>query len=193
MDLKRFALPLAFALILVMIPDIAVAQFCKGLAGCGIDPAGLPGRIISFLYETIKNYALLLAGLLIIFGGLMIMLGAGNEERVNTGKNTIIWTLVGLFAINFAAEVINILQLEIGSIPGGPDLPGNVIRTLTGSALTIVNTALFGVIMYCGMTMVLSQGKEDQFTKARTGLLTAAIGAVIINLGVRIIDAVLSI
>jgi hypothetical protein len=49
--------------------------------------------------------------------------------------------------------------------------------------------AILGIALFCGMRMVVSFGKEEEFSKARQGLFYAALGAIIINLAQQLVNA----
>lgn len=59
------------------------------------------GRIIRAVLGIVGSLALLV----FIYGGLIWMTAAGNEERITQGKNTLIWAVLGLIVI-FTSYVV---------------------------------------------------------------------------------------
>lgn len=67
----------------------------------------------------ILNYVFMFIGvaavIMIIYGGFMMVLSAGNEERLNTGKKTIFWAIGGLITALMAFSIVAIIQNLLGS------------------------------------------------------------------------------
>jgi len=163
--------------------------YCGGLPGC---PSGFQERftnVLTLLLVRLPDYVDILGLLFIMIGGAYILLSTGNSERVTKGKNTIIWAVVGIFIAHFAATIVGFVTAEVNSRVSGADLVISVVNTLVTSITDLFYIALLGVAIYSGMRMVLSLGKEEEFSKARDGLFWAAVGAIIINLAQRIVDA----
>ncbi len=166
--------------------------YCGDLPGC---PSGFDERftdVLLLLLLRLPTYVYILAVLFIMIGGAYMVLSNGDSEKVTKGKNTIIWAVIGVFVMQFAEQLINFVMLEVITRDSGPDLVESVTGTLIGSILDLLYVAIIGVGIYAGMRMVLSFGKEEQFTKARDGLFWCAVGAILINLADAIAQAVVT-
>lgn len=155
---------------------------CNGLPGC---PSGWEERfsnVLLLLLARLPVYVYSLGVLFIMIGGAYMVLSAGNDERVSKGKNTIIWSVIGIFVMQSAQTLVNYVTLETNSRVAGSDLVTSVTNTLIGSIFDLLYVAVLGVAIFSGMRMVVSFGKEEEFNKGKMGLLWAAIGAIIINL-----------
>ncbi len=178
---------------LLLLPQIASAEiliYCGNLPGC---PSGFVeyfSSVLTLLLIRLPAYIQGFGVLFIMVGGAYMLLSGGNEEYVTKGKNTITWAVIGIFVGNFAGTIVGFVQQEVSTRDGGADLVESVGNTLIGSIFDLLYVATVGVAIYCGMKMVLSFGKEDQFEKAINGLFYAAIGAIIINLSSVIFSAV---
>lgn len=177
---------------LVFLPNVAHAAlfiYCGGLPGC---PSGFTERfsnVLNLLLLRLPAYVQVLGILFIMIGGAYILLSGGNDEYVTKGKNTIIWAVIAIFVTDFASTLLNFVVLEVNTRASGSDLVVSIASTLAGSILNLFYIALVAVAVYCGMRMVLSFGKEDQFNKAKDGLFYAALGGIVINLAVAIFNA----
>ncbi len=190
--MKKF-LSASAGLALLLAPTAAFAQlpwvYCGNLPGC---TPGFSEHVTGLMVELLvrfDTYAYILGALFVMIGAAMIMLSGFQEEWVNKGKQTITWALVGVFIGKFASELVGFVVLEANSVGGG-ELVVAVVTTLIGSVLDLFRVALFGVVVYCGMRMVVARGKSDELEKARTGLIWAAVGAIIINLSQVITNAI---
>lgn len=189
----RKLLPTSAGLLLLLLPSVAQAQlpwvYCGNLPGCTPGFAEHITGVMTQLIIRFDVYAYILGALFVMIGGAMILLSGFQDEWVNKGKQTITWALVGVFVGKFASVLVSFVTLEANSVGGG-ELVVAVINTAIGSVLDLFRVALFGVVIFCGMRMVVARGKSDEFEKARTGLIWAAIGAIIINLAAVITNAI---
>lgn len=187
---------LAFASLLLIPATLFAANplyiYCGGLPGCtsGFTPfQEYFSDVLRILLLNLPGYAYALGGLFIMIGGARILLSAGESEGITKGKNTIIWSIIGIFVTTFATHLVSFVALEVSTRVTAADLLYSVIATLTGSIFTLLFVALVGVALFSGMRMVLSFGKEDQFKKGQDGLFYAALGAIIIDLAQIIVTA----
>lgn len=178
---------------LLLLPLSVHAQlpwiYCGNLPGC---TPGFGEHVTGVMTQLILRfdvYAYILGALFVMIGGGMILLSGFQEEWVSKGKQTITWALIGVFIGKFASVLVSFVTMEANSVGGGEFVVA-VITTAIGSVLDLFRVALFGVVVYCGMRMVVARGKSDEMEKARTGLIWAAIGAIIINLAQVITNAI---
>ncbi|HRH92974.1 MAG TPA: hypothetical protein PKV72_00405 [Candidatus Peribacteria bacterium] len=190
--MRKF-LPASAGLLLLLLPAAAQAQlpwvYCGNLPGC---TPGFAEHITGAMTQLIIRfdvYAYILGALFVMIGGGMIVLSGFSEEMVNKGKQTITWALIGVFIGKFASLLVSFVTMEANSVGSG-ELVVAVINTAIGSVLDLFRVGLFGVVIYCGMRMVVARGKSDELEKARSGLIWAAIGAIIINLAQVITNAI---
>ena len=71
-------------------------------------------KIIKGIIGWIIGLAIPVAGLLIVIAGYQIMFAAGEPDKVKTGKQTILYTVVGLAIIILAWAFIGIIQELLG-------------------------------------------------------------------------------
>ncbi len=95
-------------------PDSGVTGEFPNPLGEGVteSPELLIKRIINGILGVVGSLALLM----FIYGGLVWMTAAGNNERVEKGKNILIWATIGLVVI-FASYAI--VSFIIESLTGG--------------------------------------------------------------------------
>ena len=106
-------------LLLLLFPSIAVHAVCctsgtADPAGCEVclpdplgnkhpEPAELIGRIIHAALGIVGSIALAM----FIYGGFTWMTAAGNSEKVQKGKDVLIWATLGLVIIFSAYALVN--------------------------------------------------------------------------------------
>lgn len=183
--MKKYLIPSLAAFVLALIPYAAQAQlwiYCGGLPSCGPGFSEHFSTTLTFLLTILPNYIYILGVLFIMIGGVYMAMSAGDSEKVTKGKNTIIWSVIGIFVMQFAETAVNFIIIpEASSVPAG-DLVVSVTRTLINNILILLYILLLVVAVISGMRMVLAFGKEEEFKKGKDGLFWAAVGAIIINL-----------
>ena len=70
----------------------------------------LIGTIIKAVLGVVGSLALVM----FIYGGLLWMTAAGNTERVEKGKKTIVWAVLGLVVIFTSYALVKFILLAIG-------------------------------------------------------------------------------
>jgi len=75
------------------------------------DPLDGQGEDLSLLVGNILNYVLGMLGVLalvmFVYGGLMWMTSGGAKEKIKKGKDTIIWSILGLALIFFSYALLD--------------------------------------------------------------------------------------
>ncbi|NCN24965.1 hypothetical protein CO101_00885 [Candidatus Berkelbacteria bacterium CG_4_9_14_3_um_filter_39_23] len=70
----------------------------------------MPGDVADFMTKIVSQillYSAIIAGIMIVWGGLKIITSGGNEEQVSSGKNIVKWALIGLVVITFSYTLVN--------------------------------------------------------------------------------------
>jgi len=187
MPTRKFAL-IALVFSGLVVPLVLFAQapaelwvVCGGLPGCGGGWADHITPALNILATKLPIYAEILGTLFIMVGGAYILLSTGNAERVTKGKNTIIWSVAGIFLVQLAGLIVNAILAEATNRAPGADIIESAGNTLIGTVQDLFYVALLGVAIYNGMRMAITFGKTEEFTKAKEGLFWAAVGAIIVN------------
>lgn len=182
------------AIVLASFPHIASAQqlwiYCGNLPSCDGGFTEHFTAVLTLLLQRLPQYIYMLGVLFIMIGGVYMAISAGDSEKVTKGKNTIIWSVIGIFVMQFAATAVNLIIIpEVTSITPASDLVASLTVTIIQDILIVLYTALLIVAVISGMRMVLAFGKDEEFNKGKEGLFWAAVGAIIINLAQAIADA----
>ena len=69
-------------------------------------------KVFNFLFEI----SLIIAPIIIVYGGLQMVFAAGNEEKIRGARKTITYTLIGLAIIIIGKGLVFLLQ-EILTLP----------------------------------------------------------------------------
>lgn len=72
------------------------------------------GELIEAIIKFIFNIAVVVAPLMIIIGAFYLITAAGDPKKIGTGKNIIIYTLIGLAIIMLARGLLTMIESVIG-------------------------------------------------------------------------------
>ena len=85
-------------------------------------PAGIPQDICAII-NNVTNFIMIIAipiaGLMILYAAFLILTAAENPKRFEDGKNTIIYTVIGLVIILLAKGLVVLITQLLGVGGGG--------------------------------------------------------------------------
>ena len=186
---------------------LALAGFIAEIANAQVPPpapcpASLPGcggatNVIGIFIPRIIEFALKLAGglavVMIIWYGFILLMNLGDETKVTKGRWGVIYAVIGLVAIILSQMAVSFVVTEQYGQAVPADLVfAGVLPSAVRIMLTAANITFGFFIVYYGIRMVIAQGKPDEYTKARTGIMWTVFGAVLINLANTVVQIVAS-
>jgi len=71
-------------------------------------------ELINSLVNIIFYFAVAIAPIFIIIAGLYFITAAGEPAKINTAKQIILWTLIGLAIVTAAKGIINLFRTVFG-------------------------------------------------------------------------------
>lgn len=99
-----------------------------GAAGWGTTPTGAakPNGVPDDLTKAVMNitnwilgFVVLIATLMIIFGGVMYLTSAGSEDAIEKAKKTIMYGIVGVIVCGLAYAMVTVVSTIIGGGTAG--------------------------------------------------------------------------
>ncbi|KKR33726.1 MAG: hypothetical protein UT63_C0012G0005 [Candidatus Gottesmanbacteria bacterium GW2011_GWC2_39_8] len=95
--------------------DIPTENAYWTVIGCvSTSPEGFLKSIFSFLLSIAGGISFLA----LLYGGAVILMSSGNPERLNSGKEIFISSIVGLLLILFSVFLLKVVGFDILRIPG---------------------------------------------------------------------------
>jgi hypothetical protein len=83
-------------------PQIKNSEVCQDQG----DPIAGPGGLISDITSIVSIVAGIVAVVMIMYGGYLYMTAAGDSNKIQEAKKTIMWSFVGLIVIVLARSII---------------------------------------------------------------------------------------
>lgn len=132
--------------------------------------------------------------LMVVYGGVRMILNFGDESAVATGRKAIIYALLGL-VIALSSSTIAQVTFDLTAMGGASanDRPDLVFMgRATGLITSVFNTVFFAIIVYTGFRLVAKNGSGDELSKAKTTLVWAIVGAIVVNAAYAIVNTFLA-
>lgn len=73
--------------------------------------------VINAIGDWLYAIAFALVPIMILIGAFYILTAAGNPERVNTGRNIIMWTIIGLAIVIISAGIMELMKNLLETTP----------------------------------------------------------------------------
>jgi uncharacterized membrane protein len=102
---------LLLSLILISSPLIANADWSMSPAPSKA-PKDFNGTIMNII-NWLLGFVSLIAVLVIIYGGVLYLTAAGNDDQVRSGKETIKTGIMGIFIAGLAYAIVNVIVTTI--------------------------------------------------------------------------------
>ncbi|HLC76540.1 MAG TPA: hypothetical protein VJB82_05525 [Candidatus Peribacterales bacterium] len=131
---------------------------------------------------------------LLVGEGIMVLASFGSEQALQKANRAVLYTILGILLIVFDRTIASIFgYTDIGTLPGAPDASIFIVEIFGFVRLVLGFVAIVAVaiIIYAGFLMMGSFGNDELITKARTMLINAVIGFVLITLSFVIVHFVI--
>lgn len=181
------------SLIVLFLPISVSAQvICQHVAGCSASNA---------LYNIIPplgSLFLVLAGAgavaFVVVGGALMMINWGDDAQVTKGRNSIIYSLLGLVLVLASQVIVSFVSNNTENVADAVDNPVLAFAAMAlDVALSLLNTVFVFIIIAAGIRMVIALGRSEEIGKARTMIIWSIIGVLIINVAYSLVRAILNI
>ncbi len=73
-----------------------------------------PNVLISNIIRAVLGVVAILALVIIIYGGIEILISAGNEDRVKRGRDSLMWAFIGLLIVFGSYGIIQAVFKALG-------------------------------------------------------------------------------
>ncbi len=161
------------------------------------NPSALLGdsieEVIISLAQGFMGIVVVFAVFFIIYGGLVLVLSGGNQERIKKGKSTVLWAILGMAGIASLYQVLSFVVTLLRPDEGTPGVLSNPIlggnpNAFLGDIVTVVTQAFLALsifatlvtVIWAGYFYLFSAGNAERIKTAQSVLLWAILGIAII-------------
>ncbi len=178
-----------------LVPAIALAQ-----DPCIYVPGGCPPEniIVTNAVPVLASLLLRAAGglsvIVIIWASYIMMFNWGDEGKVTTARNMMIYALVGVGIALLSQMMISFVSSESQNVAAqGPiDLDLALMSNAVRIMIAVFNVFMGFIVFMSGVKMLTARGKTDEYGKARSMLAWAITAAIIVNLSHFAVQAVIT-
>jgi len=152
---------------------IALSAFVIELAVRTVNPA-LITALVSPYVNMVLSLVGLAAAIYIVYAGFKYINSKGDEESAAAAKRQITYALLGVFVAGAAQIIVNVILIRDASALATD------IRDVVNAVLTILGLIAAAYIILGGVMYISSQGDQDKSARARSQIIYALIGLVVI-------------
>jgi hypothetical protein len=105
-----------FALTVATAPEVDAAKYTSHVWGATCAPGGVPTNIRTAIMNVtnwILGFVAIIATLIVIYGGVLYLTAAGNEEAVEKAKKTISYGIIGVVICGLAYAIVIVVSTVI--------------------------------------------------------------------------------
>jgi hypothetical protein len=156
------------------VPNLAHAQVQTALG-----EVSTFGEYISLIWSYGSQVIIGLAVFLIVLGAFFYVASAGNQERIDQGKQLVFGSLIAILIVIFSGVLIRTLHKPAEGTTGTlSDVP-TVITNATNILVAIIGAFTVLMFVYAGLMYVMARGDTSKVAKATAAMQYAVYGLVI--------------
>ena len=137
------------------------------------------GEYVSLIWSFGSRVVVAFAVLFIVLGAFYYIASAGNEEKIEEGKEMIFGSLIAIAIILLSGVLIRILhqpsQGTSGTLAEIPEVIGNTTNIL----ISFIGAFSFLMLAYAGFMYLTGRGEKDLILKAHRAFAYSVYGLVI--------------
>ncbi|MDD5623129.1 MAG: hypothetical protein PHI23_00245 [Candidatus Peribacteraceae bacterium] len=161
---------------------------CVGVPG-GCSPENYLPRIVPVVGQVLVGFAAGGAVLFVVFGGFQMIMNFGSDPT--KGKMTVVYALCG-FALALSSQaIVTFVNSRAAPLEGASVPQIELMGAMVSAMLNVFNVTFVVMVVYAGFQLIISYGKSSDFEKAQTMLIWAVVGALVVNAGHALVNAVL--
>ncbi|MFH1012374.1 MAG: hypothetical protein V1760_01365 [Candidatus Peregrinibacteria bacterium] len=173
----------------LLIPNVAHAQNAQTTALGNVSNFG---ELVSLIWAYGSQVIMVLAIFFIVLGAFFYIASAGNEERLNQGKQMIMGSLVAIIIVLMSGVLIRTLHKPAeGTVGVLAEVP-NVINNATNILIGVIGAFTALMLAYAGTLYIKGRGDADQIEKAHSAFRYALYGLVVGVLAYMIVNNIIN-
>lgn len=152
----------------------------------------MSGEILGVIRWCETLLAIVAIGLMVAQAA-YVLASFGSEETIKKAYRAVFSTIIGILLIVFDRTIAAIFGYDqLVALPGAPDATIFIVEVFGFIRLLLgfVGIVAVAILVYAGVLMIVHYGNDEMITKARTVLINAAIGLVLIVVSFVIVQTV---
>ncbi len=160
---------------------------CTDASGC------ISNALVQIAFQ-IKNFFVGVAVIFLIIAIIKLLFSSADEEHVKKWRNNIVWVTVGIFFMQIAFSVWNVMNIRdsngvIGSMLGW-QIWVYIFSPIVGLLQMLASMAFIGMMIYAFFIIVSGGGDEEKAKKGKNIVIYALSGFLLIRIPRAFISAI---
>lgn len=175
--------------------DIALAADpppvpCPGsLPSCGGAGNVLATNVAPAIARMVVQFAVGISIIGVLYAGLQMIMNNGGDT--SKARMAVLYSLGGLALALMSQNIYSFIATQNFGDANNAVL--NILQAIASLIILVANPMFILAMVVAGTRMVIDRGKEEEFNKAKTTILWAAAGAIVINIAYALTKGVLDI
>lgn len=187
-NMKKLTSIIGLSIIGLLSPSIAYAQ---NSVSTELGEVSNFGELISLIWAYGSNVIIVLAVFFVVLGSLFYVASAGNEERIEQGKEMIYGALIAIIIVLTSGVLIRLLHKPAAGSRGAlAEVPG-VIGNATNILIGIIGAFTVLMLIYSAVMYLTAHGNTNNIKKAHNAFRYAIYGLTIGVLAFAIVNTVI--
>jgi hypothetical protein len=148
-------------------------------------------ELISVIWSYGSNVIVALAIFLIVLGAFFMIASAGNEERVQDGKELIFGSITSLLIVLFSGVLIRTLHKPAEGTAGKLSEIPMVIQNTTNILISLIGAFSIVMLIASAFIYMTAHGNKDRIKKAHTSLKYSLYGLAVGLLAYTIVNTII--
>ncbi len=137
------------------------------------------GDLISLIWSFGSRAIIAFAILFIVLGAIYYIASAGNEEKIEEGKQMIVGSLVGVVIVLLSGVLIRILHQPSQGVASSLSEIPRVVTNATNILISLIGAFSFLMLAYAGFMYLIGRGQEEKIKKAHRAFAYSIYGLII--------------
>jgi hypothetical protein len=150
------------------------------------------GELISLIWAYGANVIVAFAIFFIVLGAIFYISSAGNEERIEEGKEMMIGSLIAIVIVMLSGVLIRLLHHPAENTSGMLSEVPLVIGNASNILISLIGAFSFLMLAYASILYLTGKGEKDNITKAHRAFSHAIYGLIIGLLAYAITNTVIT-
>jgi len=171
----------------LLLPAIAYAQGTETALG----RVNTFGELVSLVWAYGSQVIIGLAIFFVVLGAFFYVASAGNQERIDQGKEMIFGSFVAIVIVMLSGVLIRLLHKPAAGTTGAlADIP-NVIGNATNILIGIIGTFTILMLVYASFMYLTGRGEPEKIEKAHNAFRYSVYGLAIGVLAYAIVNTII--
>ena len=150
------------------------------------------GELIAIIWSYGSEVLIAMGILFIVLGAFYYVASAGNEERIQQGKEMIFGSIVGIGIVLLSGIILRLLHQPVEGTTGALAEVPQVIHNSTNILIGLIAAVSVVMLTYSGIQYMIAKGNEEKIDKAHSAMTYGIYGLIIGVMAYAIVNTIIN-